>query len=97
MAGANDYGQVCSNVAMPGKPPESSGQRHRRAGGVVYSADRLFHALISERKTYAAQQSLEISIGSQGVHPGIHPGPNQSIRPFAFRLFQPLQSSIRLD
>jgi hypothetical protein len=83
-------------MATPGKPPESSGQRHRRGGGVVYSADPLFHARVSERKAYAAQQSLEISIGSQGVHPGIHPGPNQSIRPFALRLFQPLQSSIRI-
>jgi len=64
MAGANDKGQVCSNTATLGKPPESSGQRHRRAGGVVYSANPLFHARVSERKAYAAQQIPEMGICS---------------------------------
>jgi hypothetical protein len=53
-------------------------------------------AHVSEREAHAAQHTLEMDIGSQGVHPGIHPGPNQSIRPLVKRLFQPLQSLIRL-
>lgn len=68
------------------------------ADAVLYSAETSPVLLSSLKgKAHAAQQGLEMEIGSQGVHPGIHPGPNQSIRPFAFRLFQPLQSSIWLD
>jgi hypothetical protein len=48
------------------------------------------------RQAGAAQEVFKAEITSQGVHPGIHPGPNQSIRPFVMRLFQPLQCSFWL-
>jgi hypothetical protein len=46
--------------------------------------------IVVRRQADAAQEVFKAEITSQGVHPGIHPGPNQSIRSFVKGLFQPL-------
>jgi hypothetical protein len=49
------------------------------------------------RQADAAQEVFKAGIASQRVHPGIHPGPNQSIRSFAMCPFQPLKCSLWLS
>jgi hypothetical protein len=79
------YDQAYSVKAVPATPvqPVPSSKRLKRHHFIVR---------VSQGEADAAQQGLEMEISSQWVHPGIHPGPNQSIRPFAIGLFQPLQS-----
>lgn len=58
---------------------------------------RLSRGCGSPRQADAAQQVGEARVTSEWVHPGIHPGPRQSIRAFVISLVEPLECSIRLS